>query len=486
MIENIYDVAIVGGGIVGTATAYRLAHRDLSIALLEKESDVCQGVSKANSGIVHGGFHYSASTTLKGRLELRGNLAFDRLHAELGFPFQRCGILVVAFAEEQLPTLEKLYRQGLENGVPGLELCDAERTRQLEPKLNSQVFGGLHAPGGGVVEPYRLVFALMSAAVQNGVRLYCGFQVAGATEQGGTWEIASSDGRCLRASYVINAAGLHADDVSRLFGAEEFEIVPRKGEEYLLDRLSPARPSKVVFPVPSAHTKGVLVIPTAGGTTMIGPTAEIVEDKHDNSTTAANRERIFALARKMVSGISERDLVTSFSGSRPVIEGKEDFFLALSEKAPRFLQAAGIQSPGLTASPAIAEYLEQLLAKAGLSIKDKTTPFLSWQPTPALRELSPAEADRLHDTDDPGWTDVVCRCEKVSEAEIRAAIRQGHDTLEGVKLATRAGMGRCQGGFCGLKIMRLIAEELGLSLEEVMRLESKGKANISVLGGSRQ
>jgi glycerol-3-phosphate dehydrogenase len=485
-VENIFDVAIIGGGIVGTAVAYRLAHRALSVVLLEKEPDVCHGVSKANSGIVHGGFHYSATTTLKGRLELRGNQAFDRLQRELGFPFQRCGILVVAFAEEQLATLEKLHAQGVANGVPGIELCDAERTLQLEPKLNPPVFGSLYAPQGGVVEPYRLVFSLMSAACLNGVELRRRFEVVASRNLGESWEMTAADGRTVRARYVINAAGLYADVVSSLFGAEEFQITPRKGEEYLLDRMSQARPSKVIFPVPSAHTKGVLVIPTAGGTTMIGPTAEIVEDKADRTTTAKNKERIFGLARKMVSGVSERDLVTSFSGSRPVIEGKEDFFLAISAKAPRFLQAAGIQSPGLTASPAIAEYLEQLLAEAGLPIKDKPSPFLPWRSTPTLRDLAPQEADRLHATDNPAWTNVVCRCERVSEAEIRAAIRQGHDSLEGVKLATRAGMGRCQGGFCGLKILRLIADELGISLEEAIRRESNGKAQVSILGGKEK
>ena len=479
--DNLFDVAIVGGGIIGTSVAYRLSHYQLNTVLLEKEMDVCAGVSKSNSGIVHGGFHYSATRTLKGRLELQGNMAFDQLHKDLGFPFQRCGILLAAFTEEQLKTVEKLYEQGVSNGVPGIELCDASRMKELEPKLNPEVLGGLYAPGGGVVEPYCMVFALMETACQNGVRLLKEFEVAAAKEDGQIWEITSFDGRTIRARYVVNAAGLHADDVSRIFGGEEFQIVPRKGEEYLLDRLSAARPSKVVFPVPSGHSKGVLVIPTAGGTTMIGPTADIVDDKEDTSTTAANRERIFALAKGMVSGVSERDLITSFSGSRPVLEGREDFFIQQSEKAPRLIQAAGIQSPGLTASPAIAEYVAGLLQEAGLPLVEKQEPYRLPDHRAPLREISMDEADRRH-AEDPAWTQIVCRCEKVSEAEIRQAIRRGHDTVEGVKMATRAGMGRCQSGFCSLKIMHIIASELGVSLEDVMRRESEGTAQISTLG----
>ena len=479
--ENLFDVAIIGGGIIGTSVAYRLSHFQVSTVLLEKEMDVCAGVSKSNSGIVHGGFHYSATNTLKGRLELQGNLAFDRLHSELGFPFQRCGILVAAFTEEQLDTVKKLYQQGVSNGVPGIELCDAARMRELEPKLNPAVLGGLHAPGGGVVEPYCMVFALMETACLNGVCLLKQFQVTSAKEADNLWEITSADGRCLRARYVINAAGLHADDVSRIFDAEEFRILPRKGEEYLLDRLSAARPEKVIFPVPSGHTKGVLVIPTAGGTTMIGPTADIVEDKEDTSTTAINKERIFSLAKGMVSGVSERDLITSFSGSRPVMEGREDFFILRSEKAPRLIQAAGIQSPGLTASPAIAEYVTGLLQEAGLALAEKQEPYKLPVKRAPLRDVSLEEADRRH-AEDPAWTHIVCRCEKVSEAEIRSAVRRGHDTVEGVKMATRAGMGRCQSGFCSLKIMHIIASELGISLEEVMRRESEGTAQITTLG----
>ncbi|MBR7103408.1 MAG: NAD(P)/FAD-dependent oxidoreductase [Lentisphaeria bacterium] len=481
----IYDAAIIGGGVCGAAAAYRLSRYDVKTILLEKESDVSFGVSKANSGIVHGGFHYSAQRTLKGRLEIRGNLMYDQWHQELDFAFKRCGILIAAFKPEQMEEIRRLYEQGVENNVPGIELCTRERMLALEPKLSETVCGGLHAPGGGVVEPYSLVFSLAEAAQLNGVELKTRFKTVSAVNTGDYWEIGSESGEKVQARYVINAAGLFADEVSKVFGGEEFVISPRKGEEYLLDRLSPARPEKVIFPVPDEHTKGVLVIPTAGGTTMIGPTAQITGDKTDNATTDLNKKSIFALAKNMVSGVSEKDLITSFSGSRPVIEGKEDFLIQISDKAPRFIQCAGIQSPGLTSAPAIAELLCQLLQEAGLFLQEKTTPFILPEKVPAIREVTAEEADKLFQKD-PAWTHIICRCEKVSEAEIRLAIRKGHTTLDGVKLATRAGMGRCQSGFCSLEIMKLIAEETGTPLAEIIKRESAGTIVTGCLGGEKK
>ena len=483
--SEIYDVAIIGGGVSGAAAAYKLSRYRLKTVLLEKEADVCFGVSKANSGIVHGGFHYSAEKTLKGRLEIRGNLLYDRWYEELDFAFKRCGIIIAAFKIEQMKEVTRLYEQGIANKVPGIELCSRERIIELEPKISPDVCGGLFAPGGGVVEPYSLVFSLIDAAKLNGVEVKTGFKVSGACDVNGVWEIVSSSGQKIKAVHVINAAGLFADEVSRIFGGEEFSISPRKGEEYLLDRLSPARPERVIFPVPDEHTKGVLVIPTAGGTTMIGPTAQITGDKNDNATTELNRQTIFSLAKKMVSGVSEKDLITSFSGSRPVIEGKEDFLIQISDHAPRFIQCAGIQSPGLTSAPATAELLCELLEKSGVKLEKKTRPYIYPEKVPAIREATAAEADELFKKD-PAWTNIICRCEKVSEAEIRIAVRRGHTTLDGVKLATRAGMGRCQSGFCTLEIMKIIAQETGTTLAEVVKREKGGCLIAGMLGGEEK
>ena len=266
-----YDVCIIGAGATGAAAAYWLARKNVKVVLVDKEADASFGVSKANSGIVHGGFHYSVSKTLKGKLELEGNRMFPAMAKELGFPYNQCGIIVVAYSEEQLAEVKKLYDRGVENGVEGMEFCDSKRMYELEPKLCEGCLGGVYAPQGGVVEPYAYVFSLVEDAERNGVIFERNFEVVSAEYQDNAWKMKSASGKELTAKYVINACGLFADKVSAIFGGEEFEILARKGEEYLLDRLSPAYPTRVVFPVPTPTSKGVLVIPTAGGTTMVGP-----------------------------------------------------------------------------------------------------------------------------------------------------------------------------------------------------------------------
>lgn len=451
-----YDVAIIGAGVTGLAAAYELAQYKVKVLVLEKYCDAAFGVSKANSGIVHGGFHYPLST-LKGRLEIKGNFLFSEYHKRLHFPFKRCGILLAAFTQEELEKVKELYERGKENSVPGIELCSRERILQLENKLSPEVLGGLYAPEGGVVEPYKYAFTLAEAAIHNGVKICYEEEVIQGTRKGDLWEIKTAKGNNYYAGYAVNAAGLYADKVSRAFGGEEFAIHPRKGEEYLLDRFSACRPSRVIFPVPVGHSKGVLVIPTCDGTTMVGPTAELIEDKEDKKTSEENKKNIFALARRMVPSVSEKDLITAFSGSRPAMDG-EDFYIARSEKAAAFIQAAGIQSPGLTASPAVGKYICELLEKAGLSLEKNPsfTPDLPRQKP--VREMTVEEADLMH-KNDPAWTNIICRCEKISEGEIVEAIHKGHRTLDGIKFYTRGMMGRCQGGFCSGKILKILARE---------------------------
>ena len=463
-----YDVAVIGAGATGAAVAWQLSHYELDVALLDRCADASFGVSKANSGIIHGGFHHSAASTLKARLEFEGNPMFDALKEELDFEFVRCGIMVVAYSEEELPLLRKLYEQGAANKVPGIRMCTRKELFELEPKLAETATAGFFVPRGGVIEPYGYVFSLVESAELNGVEFWRNFRVVSSERTGNFRQLRAADGRVIEARFVVNAAGLYADDVSKICGGEAFEIKARKGEEYLLDRTSPARPAHVVFPVPTPVSKGMLVIPTAGGTTMIGPSAVMVEDKEDASTTQEQREKIFAHARKMVTGISERDLVASFAGLRPVLAGNEDFYIARSEKAPDLIQAAGIQSPGLTASPAIGVYVRKLLAAAGLVLNEKKTPRKKLPPKNRARELSEEEIDRLH-ADDELASRIVCRCEFISEAEVAAAVRRGHVTLDGVKFSTRAGMGRCQGGFCAPRIMQIISRESGIPMEQLTK-----------------
>ena len=462
-----YDVAIIGAGVSGAAVAWHLAKYKIKVALLEKCVDVGFGVSKANSGIIHGGFHHSAERSLKARLEVRGNLMFEQLQHQLNFPFKRNGILVVAFSDEEMETVRMLYRQGKANGVRNLEMCGRERLLQLEPQLSVDVVGGFFAPGGGTIEPYRYVFALVEGACKSGVELFTSFDVVQAVEQGASWALTAADGSKITAKYVVNAAGIYADEVSRVFAAEDYKITPRKGEEYLLDRHTQAAVSRVVFPVPSKVSKGILVIPTVEGTVMIGPTAEMTEDKEDVATSGGNQQRILAQVKNMVNGVSVNDVITSFAGMRPTLPG-DDFYIAPSEKAARFVQVAGIQSPGLTASPAIGEYVKDLLKEMGLELVEKPGTMPQVPLLPEIRHLSIEEIDALH-AEDPAYAHVVCRCEQISEAEIVTAIRRGHTTIDGIKFYTRSGMGRCQGGFCTEKIIKIICRETGMTREEITK-----------------
>lgn len=461
-----YDVAVIGAGCSGASIARRLSAYDLNVVLLEQCTDVCFGVSKANSGIIHAGFHHPV-TSLKARLEIRGNLMFEQLHHELGFPFKRVGIIVAAFSYEEMKTVEQLYEMGVANGVPRIEICGRDRLLMMEPKLNPDVVGGLYAPTGGIIEPYRYVFALVESAVANGVTLRTEFKVVSARREDDAYAIVSAAGEKVHARYVVNAAGLFADEISRVFDAEEFEIIPRKGEEFLLERNAAGFPNQVIFPVPGRHTKGILVIPTVEGTMMVGPTAIEMEDKEDKATTSENLDTVFAQAMYMVPVISRREIITSFAGLRPVMQGN-DFYIDISQKQPHFIQVAGVQSPGLTASPAVAEYVKDLLKKDGLVLTEKAayTPSL---PHPVkLREQTPETLEKLV-AENPQYGHLVCRCESVSEAEVVEAIRKGHTTLDGIKFYTRAGMGRCQGGFCTYKILKIIARETGMPIEAITK-----------------
>ncbi|MCL2186046.1 MAG: NAD(P)/FAD-dependent oxidoreductase [Treponema sp.] len=473
-----FDIAIAGCGVTGANIARRLSMYSIKIAILEKAPDVSFGTSKANSGIIHGGFHHNKKY-LKARLEIQGNLMFDQLKRELNFPFRRCGIIVAALHEDEMKIVEHLYLQGKENDCPEIELCSRQRILELEPKLSSDAVGGLYAPSGGIIEPYRFVFALVESAQKNGAALFTNFKVCKANRKGDFWNISEEDGnREIKARYVINASGLYADEVSKIFNAEDFKITARKGEYYLLDRLTKACPSRVVFPVPTSVSKGMLVIPTVEGTALVGPTADEAEDKNDFSTTVKNLDHIIQSGKMIIPSLSQNDAIANFAGLRPCLG--DDFYIEASAKAPNFVQVAGIQSPGLTAAPAIGEYVKNILLDMGLRLTEKT----NWNPyiddRPLARELNLDELDNLIEKDS-AWGNIVCRCENVSEAEIVQAVKLGHTTLDGVKYFTRAQMGRCQGGFCTYKIIKIIMRETGLSWDEVTKHGGKSRILEGVL-----
>ncbi|MDR1465321.1 MAG: NAD(P)/FAD-dependent oxidoreductase [Oscillospiraceae bacterium] len=462
-----YDVAVIGAGVVGTLIARALSRTTLRVVLLERMHDVSQGTSKANSAIVHAGYDAKPGSR-KARMNVEGSRQMPTLCEALHVPLRINGSLVVAFAPEDMPTLEALLARGQKNGVPGLRLLGPAELFSMEPNLNPAAAGALYAPTGGIISPYELAIAAAECAVANGVELCRDFSVAGID--------ASPDGdftihgpRDLTARVVINAAGVHADEVARMIGDDSFRIFPRRGEYLLLDQARAGVVSATIFQCPTNMGKGVLITPTVHQNILLGPSAEDVEARDDFATTDAGLQGVLEAVALSVPGFVPRDVITSFTGIRAHCD-RDDFVLEPSAAHPRFLHAAGIESPGLSAAPAIADYLLELVRDAIGPLEEKP----DWNPgrkePVRMRELS-QEARREAIARNSAYGRIICRCETVSEGEILDAIHApaGARDVDGVKRRTRAGMGRCQGGFCGVKVLELLARELGVAPEEITK-----------------
>ncbi len=452
-----YDILIVGGGVIGTAVARELSKYKIKIALLEKEVELAFGVSKSNSGIIHPGTQ-TPPRSLKGRLCLAGNRLLRSWAQELGVHFKEVGELIVAFREEERAVLQRIQQDAESLGVLGLKIVDRAWLAEHEPNLNPEVKAALYAPSAGIVSPYRLVYDLAENAQQNGVDLFLQHPVSAIRPGRGYFEVVSSGSTVFRARVVINAAGLYADEVARLVGIQDIVIHPRKGEEYLLDKKRENLTRHLLFPLPTPTSKGILIIKSSDGNPIIGPTAEPAQSKEDLGTTDAGLAKILASVQKMVPTIQRRDIIAYFAGLRPV--AGDDFIIRHEAALPGFINVAGIQSPGLTAAPAIALMVRDLVRTSGLTLAPKRRFQRHRKPSVHLfsRPLSSARALVRKD---PAYGDIVCRCELVSAREIRDAIQRGARTLDGIKFRTRAQAGRCHGGFCTTRIMKILAEELG-------------------------
>ncbi len=462
-----YDVAIIGAGIIGTAIARELARYDLRLVLIEKDSDVANGTTKANSAIVHAGFDPEPGT-LKAILNAEGNSLFEELCRELNVPFHRNGSLVVACSEEEHKTLQELYERGLENNIPGLEIVGREKLHSMEPGLNEEASAALYAPTAGITDPYLLAIALAENAVENDVdlKLYC--PVSAIDRKNGRFLI-SCGREQVEAKYVINAAGLYADKINEMANPPSFKIMPSRGEYFLLDKKTGRHARHVLFPCPTSLGKGVLITSTAHGNLIIGPNAEKVDSKEATETTAEGLDYVRRNAEKLKKGLPFNEVITSFSGLRSKTE-RGDFIIEESDQTPGFINVAGIDSPGLAAAPGIARYVVDLLKDISSPFEKKGvfkapsknhTPFMSLD-----REMK----DKLI-KEDPGFGRIICRCENITEGEIVRAIRGpvGARTVDGIKKRTRPGGGRCQGGFCGPRVMQIIARELNIELPEVQK-----------------
>ena len=459
-----YDVAIIGGGVVGCSIARELSRFKLDTVLLEKCAEVGFGTSKTNSGIIHAG-HHSSPDTLKGKLVVRGNARFDDLCRELKFGFRRIGELVVAQDEKEVELLRHLKQQGDGKGVPGLEFWDRKRLRREEPNLSQGLIAALYAPSAGVINPYEFAFSLIENAVANGVELKVESPVE-AIDVGENDFTLHLPREKVNARFVLNCAGVFADQIAGMAGLDDYTIHPRKGEEYMLDKRLKGIVRHLIFPVPQKHTKGILIIPTYDGTIMVGPTAQDTEDRLDLSTTYEGADQVFNFIRDICSSIVEKDTITEFAGLRAV-SNTDDFIIGPS-RIKGFINVAGIQSPGLTASPAIAEYVLDLLKTEGILFEEKKefNPYVN--APPRFASLSLDEQKRLID-ENPLFAKVVCRCELVTEAEIHHAIDHGARTLDGIKFRVRAGMGRCQGGFCTTRCMDILSNRTGLPFHKITK-----------------
>lgn len=458
------QVAIVGGGIIGTAVARELSRYKLDVLVIEAEPEVGWGTTKANSGIVHGGFHEEPGT-LKAKYCHPGNQLYPKLCEDLNVTFQQNGILLVARNEEEMETVKVYYERGKERGV-NVRLLSKEEVFAQEPNLDPSIVGALFAPEGGSVMPFELAAALMENAIVNGAKLLTDTEIINAWTEGNK-KYLEAEQIIIEADYVINAAGLFSDDLARMFGDDYFSINPRKGEEYLFDMSLKGHVTSTIFPVPGKLSKGILVIPTAAGNLMMGPTGDNVPDKEDLGTTTEAFGRILEGAKSLVPSLDPRKIIAQFAGVRAA-SNRNDFIIELSPNVPGLIHLAGIESPGLTAAPAIAADVPRLLSEAGLELELKDTFISTRSNVVRFAALSREEQDELV-KNNPNYGRIICRCESITEGEIVDAIHRGARTLDGIKFRARAGTGRCQGGFCQPFIMKILSRELGIPLQEITK-----------------
>lgn len=470
-----FDVVIIGAGVVGSSIARELSKYNLRTCVFERSSDVAAGSSKANSGIVHSGFD-AKPNTLKAKLNVTGNEMFDQLSKDLDFPFIRNGSLVLCFNKENRQDLEELKSKGEKNGVPKLQILEKQQLFQLEPYLNDNVVFALYAPTGGIVCPYEMTIAFAENANENGVEFRFNEEVLTLKKKEDIFEIKTKEAT-YESKLVINAAGLFADDINNMISMDKIKIQGRKGEYCLLDKTVGSMAHMTLFQLPTAMGKGVLVSPTIDNNLLIGPTALDIEDKCDKTNTSEGIVEIISKAKLTLKVIPVNKTITSFAGIR-AHSTKDDFIIGEAGDVLGFINAAGIESPGLTSAPAIAKMIEEIVIS-----KLTPTKNTNFNPIrkgiPKFREMNNKERNELI-AKNPTFGKVICRCETITEGEILSAIHRplGARDLDGVKRRTRAGMGRCQSGFCSTKIVSILARELGGSEIDVTKFG--GNSNLLI------
>lgn len=462
------DVIIIGGGVVGCSVARELSRFDADILLLERGNDVSVGTSKANSGIVHGGYDAKPGT-LKAKFNVAGNAMFDALARELDFPFKRNGSMVLCFDKADIGKLLELKEQGVKNGVQGLYVLEGyEAVKAMEPYVSENVVAALVVPNGGIVSPYEMTIAYAENAATNGVKFRFGSEVTAIDKIDGGLQVTCADGFTAQAKYVVNAAGVYADVINNMISPDKMHITARKGDYELLDKTCGYMASRTLFQMPTKMGKGVLVTPTCHGNILVGPTATDVTDKDDVATTPEELASAFDRALITMPSLNRRNIITQFSGLRAHLD-TDDFVIGESAAVKGLYNVAGIESPGLSSAPAIAVHVAEEIAQK-LSLGRNANFVAERKGIPHFATLSDEERQKLV-AENPLYGRIVCRCETVTEGEIVEAIRRkpGAVDMDGVKRRTRQGMGRCQAGFCTPRVMEILSRELGVPMTEVTK-----------------
>ena len=458
------DIIVIGAGVAGCAIARELSRYQANVLVLEKEEDVCCGTSKANSAIVHAGFD-AANGSLMAKLNVQGCNMMGELSKELDFHYEQNGSLVVMVSEEDRPNLVKLYENGLANGVQELRIVEREELCALEPNISDGAVAALYAPTAGIVCPFGLTYALAENAASNGVQFRFDCEVTGVSQTENGWKLTTNQGE-LEAKVVINAAGVYSDQIHNMVSDDIMTVVPRRGDYFLLDRSTGGFVKHTIFQLPGKYGKGVLVSPTVHGNTIVGPTAIDQEDKECTATTAEGLEEVRQKCSIAVKNVPLRQTITSFAGLR-AHEARHDFFIG--EVKPGFVDCAAIESPGLTSAPAIGVMVAGIAADI---LKLEKDPSFNGTRKGILdpKTLNAEERAALI-RENPAYGTVICRCETITEGEIIDAIHRtpGARSIDGVKRRTRAGMGRCQGGFCSPRVMEILSRELGIGMDEVTK-----------------
>lgn len=463
----VYDVIIIGAGVTGAFAARELSRYKVSVCLVDKEADVSCGTSKANSAVIHAGFDAKYGS-LKAKLNLRGSKLMGQLAKELAVPYKEIGSLVLCFDINDMHKLQELKENGERNGVEGLTIFTGEQLHKLEPNISKMAIAALHAPTAGIICPYELTLAAAENAVENGAHIKLEREIKSIDFKDDRFILKTGFDE-LESRYVINAAGLFAGVISNMAGDAGIAINPRKGQYMLFDKAAGNRVNKVIFQLPSNKGKGILVTPTVDGNLLIGPDAEETDDREDLTTTQAGLKQVLEAAKASVPDLNVQEIITSFAGLRAGTS-QGDFIIRASGINNKLIHAAGIESPGLTAAPAIGEMLVELLRAGGLALIPKTT-FNPIRKTPVnFKKIDEFQLNALV-KNKPAYGRIVCRCEKVTEGEVIACIHSviGAKNLDGVKRRTRAGMGRCQGGFCTPRIVEILSRELGIPMDEVTK-----------------